>query len=417
MNKSPRSGRPNKGHKLWGGLLLLSVACSAPQPYKVDMAFQVTNTADHILVVEGETNLPAGSPLKAELATRDGQVKLRDSSVVSHGKFFFDFDLAGLDGLSLYQVIVRFDPQSAPLGVRQTTGMFGEALEGSGIKEVDSRKVLERKLEVILTAGGGDEDWEGRDFAGMDVSERARLIAQLEKVVEEKPEDRSAKLALARAYIADDPRELSRGTRAFGLLKEVSSRSEADPLSTQAGKMVAGIEGEEAKAKAKTEQREKISRGDKYKQDKTIRPGDSMGGFKLGASYRILKRHLKLKKPPDFSDPDVWAEVQPTEYPGLTLYFDSRTQRLVAARTTSEGYRLPERFGVGNLLQELQATYGKDAVPTPKFVYKGTRPSGHTVFRGTTVADGLEFEIVRTVDPVFGLPVDTVEAVSIFKGS
>jgi hypothetical protein len=378
------------------------------------MTFAATNTADHILTVEGETNLPAGSPLKADLRTREGRTLLRDSAVVSHGKFYFDFDLAGLDGLSLYQVHVRFDPQAAPLGVRQITGLWGEALEGAGVKVVDNRRLLERQLEVLLTAGSQGQDWEGRDFAAMEVSERARLISQLEKVIEDRPEDRNARLALARAYIAADPRELSSGTRAYALLKEVASRNQDDALSTQAIKITAGIEAEEAKSKVVAEQRQKRAKGERFKKEKTIWPGRSMGAFALGSSFRLYQRHLKVKEPPDFSDPQVPAVVRPLDLPGLELRFDSVSQRLVSARTTSEKFTLPEGYGVGSLLQELQEAYGKEAVPTPKFQLEGTRADGRTIYRGFVEAQGLEFEVVRSVDPVFGLPVDKVAAITIF---
>jgi hypothetical protein len=380
------------------------------------MAFQATNTADHILVVEGETNLPAGSPIRAELQTREGQVMLRDRAVVSHSKFYFDFDLQGLDGLSLYLVKVRFDPQTAPLGVRQLTGLWGEALEGQGVRDVDNRRVVERQIEVILTAGGEGKDWEGRDFGTMEVSERARIIAQLEKVVEEKPQDRNAKLALARAYIAADARELASGTRAFALLKEVSSREQDDNLTTQALKIVSAVETKETKSKVAAEQRKTISRGDKFKKEKTIWPGRSIGAFTLGTSYRILARHLKLDQAPDFSDPQVPGVARPKDFPGLELRFNSSTRRMESARTTSTRFTLPEGYGVGSLLQELQQEYGKDAVPSPKFQYEGTRADGRAIFRGTVLARGLEFEIVREVDPVFGLPLDKVVAITVFRG-
>lgn len=377
------------------------------------MSFQATNTADHILVVEGQTNLPAGSPLKAELQTREGRVMLRDSAVVSQGKFFFDFDLSNLNGLNLYQVKVRFDPQTAPLGVRQVTGLWGGALEGPGVKEVDSRRLVEQKLEVILTAGGEGQDWEGRDFSDMETSERTRIISLLEEVTEEKPQDRNAKLALARAYIASNPRERSSGTRAYALLKDVANNPE-DSLGGQALKLVSAIEAEEAKAQVVAEQRRKISQGDKFKTEKTIWPGQAIGAFKLGTSFRVLGRHIKLDKAPDFSNPDVPGVARPKEPAGLELRFDSRTRRLVSIRTTSDRFTLPEGLGVGSLLQELQNAYGKEAVPTPRFQPSGSRSDGGSIYRGVTEAAGLEFEIVRQVDPVFGLPLDKVEAVTVF---
>ncbi len=381
------------------------------------MTFRATNTADHILVVEGQTNLPAGSPLKAEIRTRDGLVLLRDSAVVSHDKFFFDFDLDSLQGLSLYQVVVRFDPQTAPLGVRQVTGLWGESLEGPGVKTVDRHRIYERKLEVLLTADSEGEDWEGRDFSSMEPSERNRIVVQLEEQIEKKPDDRNAKLALARAYIAGDPRELASGTRAYALLKEVVSSNDGDHTGTQALKLTAGIEAKERKTQEAAEQREKTARGDKFKTEKTIWPGKAVGAFQLGSSYRILARHLKLDRPPDFSGGDGKVRVRPKNFPGLELHFDRTSRRIVAIRTTSKRFLLPEKLGVGSLLQELQQAYGREAVPTPNFRFEGNRPDGRAIYRGTSTASGLEFEILREVDPTFGLPLDKVEAVTVFLPS
>lgn len=378
------------------------------------MSFQATNTADHILVVEGETNLPAGSPLKAELQTREGRVMLRDSAVVSHGKFFFDFDLKGLNGLNLYQVNVRFDPQTAPLGVRQVTGLWGEALEGPGVKEVSSRRLVEQKIEVILAAGGEGQDWEGRDFADMETSDRARLVAQLEQVIDDRPTDRNAKFALARAYIAGDPRERASGTRAYALLKEVAGGPEGDSLTTQAGKLTQTIEGEETQKQAVNEQRKKIAEGDRFQTETTIWPGRAIGAFSLGATYISVARHLKLDRPPDFSNPDLPGVVQLKKPAGLELRFDSRSRRLIAIRVTSDRFTLPEGFGVGSLLQQLQQAYGKDAVPTPQFRSQETRADGRLISRGVTEASGVEFEILREIDPTFGLPLDKVTAITVF---
>lgn len=416
-----RAGRGSPASRLLVALGLVLATALVPgcgtglTPFPVEMSLHATNTADHILVVEGQTNLPAGSPLKAELLTREGQVLLRDSSVVSHARFFFDFDLTRLDGLEMCQVKVRFDPQAAPLGVRQVTGLWGEALRGSGVQTTSQRRLLERQLEVILVPGGQGEDWEGRDFEALDVSERVRLTAQIEKRLEQHPEDRHARLALARAYIASDPRELASGTRAHALLRQVAEGSAEDALGLQASKILEGVAAEEKEAQAKMARREKVTRGDRFREEKTILPGRAVGAFRLGTSFRLLQRHLKVKEPPEVTADSDGLLLKPSEFPGLELTFASATYRLRSIRTTSERFKLPEGFGVGNLLQELQEAYGKEAVPTPDFRFQETRADGTRVYRGRTVASGLEFEIVRTVDPVFGLPLDKVEAISVFS--
>ena len=46
------------------------------------MNLKALNTADRILVVEGQTDLPPGARLKARLVDRDDKVLLRDEAVV-----------------------------------------------------------------------------------------------------------------------------------------------------------------------------------------------------------------------------------------------------------------------------------------------------------------------------------------------
>ncbi len=393
------------------------LGCSdAPAPLPVEMTFTATNTADQILVVEGKTNLPAGSPLKAELRTREGVVMLRDSAVVRHETFYFDFNLQNLNGLGLYEVNVIFDPEVAPLGVRRVTGLWGQALEGPGVLEIHSRRIVQRELDVYLSVSVKGKSWEGRDFASMEVSERARLTTELEKELETDHQDRSAKLALARAYIAANPRELASGTRAHMLLKEVVGTPQQDSLTTHAQGLLSQIQDQEKKVEELKEKREKIARGDRFRTETQILPGRSIGAFNLGASFRLLQRHLKLSSQPDFSDPDRPAVLRPTNFPGLELVFNPQGRRVQSIRTTTDAYKLPEGLGVGNLLQEFQQAYGMDAVPTPKYTFLKTREDGYALYEGRITAEGLEIEIRRSVNPQFALPVDRVYAITVFSG-
>ena len=382
------------------------------------MTFQATNTADHILIVEGETDLPGGSPLYAELRNRESQVLSRDRAVVRQGKFYFDFDLTALSGLSLYQVYVKFDPQEAPLGVRLSTGLRGEALKGKGVRDSGQGRggrYFEQRIEVLLTTDATGQDWEGRDFAAMDVSERSRITTELEKQVEEKPGLRSAKFALARAYIASDDRELAAGSRSQVLLQDVIKLKDDDAIGRQAHQILQGIDLKEEKVTAAKVEREKLTSGAKYRNERTISPGRAIGAFNLGMSYRILQHRLKFDPVPDFGGGQQLVLAKPKEPQGIELTFRSTDRRLQSVRTTSDAFRLPEGFGVGSLLQELQQAYGTDAVPTPTFQQVSVQADGRIVSKGTVRASGLEFEIRRVVDPVFPLPMDTVDAIVVYQ--
>ena len=143
-------------------LASLTCGCEAPQSKTVSMSLHPVNTADRILVVEGHTDLPSGSRLSARLMDWDDKVLMRDQSVVRQGSFFFDFDLGELSEFSTYRVVVTFDPERAPLAVRQYTGLWGEALEGPGVREERGRRLFETEKQLLLSASAQGREWEGR---------------------------------------------------------------------------------------------------------------------------------------------------------------------------------------------------------------------------------------------------------------
>lgn len=400
--------------KLAGLLVGLSLAlcgCEDPGPLKLEMDLSATNTADRILVVEGTTRLPAGSPLTATVVDPEGQIYLRDNAVVQQGRFFFDFDISRLNGLTLYQVWVKFDPQKAPFGVRLETGFKGEKMEGRGVIPVGEGRIYRRHIDLLLTS----ENWDTRDFQSMNEQERIRVVRELEKLLEGRPGDRSLQLALAKGYMASDPREIASGSRAHQLLRDASRAPEPDELSEEADKLLAGIDKEEAEKEQVQKQRQAAAKGFRYYKETQIKPGRALGGFVLGTPYDVIRRHFTLNNPARFAGAKEDVVVTLKELPGVELTFGKHSRRLVRARTTSKKYVLREGFRVGSLLQELQTAYGRDVVPNPKFTEKSEDKDGNLLFRGRVLTHGLEFEILKTVDPVFGLPVDQVEAISIFK--
>ncbi len=397
-------------------LLLLLAACEAPPTRTITIELSATNTADRILVVEGTTDLPGGAPVRAELLDREGRVYLKGKSVVRRGRFYFSFNLEDLSALSLYRVAVVFDPQEAPLGVRKVTGLWGESLRGAGVVEVDGRRIIRRDIEVKLTAGTGDKDWEGRDFDAMEVTERVALTQDLQKYLELNPKDHEACLALARAYIASDPKEGAEGTRAHQLLKQVAEGDEESRAVQQARTLLAEFAAKAEQRQHLEQTRKADAAGDKYRRETLILPGRSLGGFVLNSPFQVVSRHFQFLERPNFSEPvDVpLTKVVPKDMPEVQLTYRTTDRRLVAIRTTSPRFVLPEGYGVGSLLQELQREFGREVVPTPKFRGPVEGPGGKKLYRGIVTAHGLEFEVLREVDPIFGMPVDHVEAISVF---
>lgn len=395
-----------------GLALSLTLGCIDPPPVDIGMELWATNSADRILVVEGKTDLPGGALLTATVKDADGKVFLRDQAVVHQGRFFFDFDLANLTGLNLYQVWVEFDPLLAPPGVRQVIGFRGQSMQGMGVMTEDDRRILKRHLDVMLTTA---DNWNARDFVDMSERERDRVIRELERMLEGKPDDRTIMLSLAKGYIAADPREIAGGSRAHMLLKDASLAPKPDEVSKEAKVLLGGIEKKEKGKQQTRQQRQAAAKGFKYYKNKEVTPGRSLGGFVLGTPYDAIARHFKVQKNADFATAKKDVVVTLKEIPGVRLTFSRTSRRLIRARTSSPKYVLREGFRVGSLLQELQEAYGKDVVPNPKFRKPTTGSDGTQYYRGKVLTNGLQFEIVKVVDPVFGLPVDKVEAISVFK--
>ena len=379
------------------------------------MTLDAVNTADKILILEGETDLPGGSRLRAEIQNRDGKTLLRDEAVVRRGSFFFDFDMSRLSEFSAYRARVFFDPERAPLGVRLQTGLWGEALEGEGVRKVDDRRIFWAETEVLLSETAVGRDWEGRDFREMEGNERAILISEMERYLEEKDNDKTTKLALARAYLADEPKEYSQGSRAYLLLEDVARSTEDDRDGRSARELLAEIEKIDKTRKQEAAVKEGFAKGDRYRNDYTITPGKNLGGFRMGTPYRVAGRYFKLDRAVDFAAPGSESTVKLLDFHNMELTYSHASRRLVSARTTSPKFKLPEGYGVGSLLQELQQAYGVDAVYTPEWTYQGSGPDGKELYRGVVETDGLEFEITRSVDQVIGIPVDKVSAITVFS--
>ena len=399
-------------------VLLLSCflgACSAPPPRNVSMDIEAVNTADKILIIEGTTDLPSGAKLEAELRTRDDKILLRDFSSVSRGGFYFGFDMESLSEFSSYKLFVSFEPEEAPIGVRYLTGLWGEALQGPGVHRVDERKVFWQEQEILLSQAAKGKDWEGRDFVSMDGSDRIRLTEQMERYLELQPEDRAAKLALAKAYIASDKGELAHDSRAHALLLETVRFNEEDRLGQLARALVETIDHAEELKQREIAKRKAAANGQQYRQSYSVAPGKSIGAFKLGAPYKLIARYFKLDRPADFKDGIGDQTVVLKDFHNLKLKYDISSKGLVSVMTTSNKFKLPEGLGVGNSLQELQKAFGEEVVRTPRFFFIGRDPSGQKLYKGKVETLGLEFGILRKVDTTVGLPIDKVVSMKVFK--
>ncbi len=386
--------------------------CEAPPARTFDLELKAVNTNDRILVVEGTTDLPGGAPLAGSLMHRDGRVFQRGRSSVQRGRFYFDFDLDPVKDLGAFKVVVTFDPSIAPLGVRRVTGLWGEAMTGGAVQHSGGRKLLSKEAVVLLGGQAEVTEWQGRDFEALDVTERMRLTAALERHLESQTEDREAQLALARAYLAADPKEKAVGSRAHGLLQRAVEGPERERAVEQARALLEEIEALSRRREESREKRRELVEGEPFRQQTDLVPGRSAGAFVLGSPYQAVSRYLQMEERPDFQTSGEVA-VRPKDPTGVELVYRGSDRRLSAIRVTSPRFQIPEGLGVGSLLQEWQQEFGTAAVPTPRFGRPETAPDGKLIYVGEVIASGLRIEVRREVDPVFGLPVDLISALTI----
>ena len=238
---------------------------------------------------------------------------------------------------------------------------------------------------------------------------------ELERFIIEKPKDQEALLALGRAYLATEADEYALGSRAHQLLLRAAQAPEKSATGKEARELLSQIEKADNQSRQAVKARREERGAGRYKKNFKILPGKSLGGFRLGAPYRVVSRYFELEKPADFSRRGVDPTVKVKDFHGISLTYGQLSQSLIAARTTSNRFRLPEGVGVGSLLQEAQQAYGKEAVYTPEFSPAGTSPEGKALYTGVVTAQGIEFEVTREVDTEFGIPVDKISAVSVFS--
>jgi hypothetical protein len=353
--------------------------------------------------------------LSAELQSKDGESLSRDGAVVRDGSFFFDFDLQNLSEFSSYKVIVVFDPEDAPFGVRRQTGFWGEALQGDGVRVLSNRRIYTDEIDVLLSPSAAGREWEGRNFADMETSERVRLTGDLERYLQQQPDDKVAKLALARAYLAGDPKEYAEGSRAHQLLLDAARTTRDDRNGSLAREILQEIEDREQKKKLEQRVAKATTGAGRFKSNFSIVPGQSLGAFRLGSPYRTAARYFQLDRPADFRAASGDQTVVLKDFNNLELTYGNSSRSLISARTTSPKFRLAEGYGVGSLLQEFQAAYGSDVVYTPEYAPAGTGSDGKRLSRGTVVTDGLEIEVQKEVDATFGIPVEKVIALRVFE--
>lgn len=370
--------------------------------YKLDA--RITNEANNLLTVEGETNLPEGAPVEAQLLDKGGRRLARGEGQVRDGHYFVVLDVGRVPGYTHHQLVVDFDPIVAPYSVTDLTGKRGEAMTGDQLEFEAGRYRLVKRLDLVLEVNdrqAGYRELERGDLAG--------AVRELESHLQRNPRDLDATMRLAETYIEWRKAEQRAGTRAYALFQRVVDLS---PESEQAGRArlwISRIEAERRAREAQAELQRSLKNGGRFREVKTIKPGRALGAITLGMPYRPLARRFAPLSRPDFSGGGV-EKVVFKDFNGVSVGVDRRTHKIVWAATESDFYELPNGLKVGSVIQEFR---GKMRVRTPRYGKVSSDSEGYEVSYGDVPLDGLVLTFQRRTDPTFRLPVDRLHRITV----
>ncbi|MCA9796167.1 MAG: tetratricopeptide repeat protein [Candidatus Eremiobacteraeota bacterium] len=385
-------------------ILALLAGCTVRMVTSYKLDARVTNEGNNLLTIEGESNLPEGAPVEAQLVDKGGRRLARGEGQVSDGHFFMVLDVGRVPGYTHHQLVVDFDPIVAPYTVTDLTGKRGEAMTGEQVEFEAGRYRLVKRLDLVLEVNdrqAGYRELERGDLAG--------AARELESHLQRNPRDVDATMRLAETYIQWRKAEQRAGTRAYALFQRVVDLA---PDSEQAGRArlwISRIDAERRAREAQAELERSLKNGGRFRELKAIRPGRALGAISLGMPYRPLARRFAPLSRPDFSGDGV-ERVVFKDFNGVSVGVNRRTHRVVWAATESDFYELPNGLKVGSVIQEFR---GRMRVRTPHYGKVSSDSEGYEVSYGDVAVDGLVLTFQRRTDPTFRLPVDRLYRITV----
>ena len=383
--------------KFWFILLALLVGCSITRVRPYHLTVSLTNDSNRLLTVEGETNLPEEAPIEAAIYEESGRRLLVHQTKVQDGSFFVLLELSKLAGYTPYRLEVAFDPLLASGDTTGLTGARGEAMTGDQVEFESGRYRLVEKFSLTLS---------GEGKALVQHHDPAVMVKQLEKLVEDNPEDLELKLQLALALLRWSESERRPGTRAHLLLNEVIATRENSTEAETAKMWIGRLEAEEKARRAEAALREDMAGKGRFVKRTRVVPGESLGAIRLGMPYRVLGRRFRPVRRPSFAGDGV-ATIEFKDFKGVSVGVDRQTRRVVWASSTDPFFRMDGGYGVGSLVQEVPG------LKTPKFGPEETDDEGNRVSYGVRAKRGVEFTIERKKDPVTRFPIDSIAEIRV----
>lgn len=371
------------------------------------MALQarVVNDGNRLLTVEGEADLPHGSPLEAVLTGTEDRVVARGQGMVRGGVWYLTMDIAQAPGNTPMELAVTFDPTKAPSGVRREVGDEGERMVGDGVEREGSHSIVVERLRVILPMSrrdAGIREVMSGDFA--------TGIAALEPVLERHPDDAEAGAWLALAQLQRLPAERRPQSRSHKLLLRAQKAGLGEPLRSQVTEWLGRLQREASMDDRRRERDDarQAATDLKERRAKLVEPGKALAGIDLGMDAGTLfGDHTPAQFPTWGQGPVV---VTFPKLPGVEVELDGVTRRVTRVTSTSPEHRLEGDLGVGSPYLAFQGRYpalvaGFGELQAGEDGVRRTRGEART-------DDGLVIVVERVLDEL-GLPMDSVVGVGV----
>lgn len=375
-----------------GGLLLAFNlwGCSFLGYVSSDLSVTLTNDSNMLLTVEGRTALPDGMPVRITLK-EDGEVISGSRSAVKNGRFVKTVDLSSAPGNCVLNLDIIADPSEASPEVQDTVGSRGEYLLGEQLEDIDGCTCVTEHKRIILPM-------DKREVAIRRVrsGDYNLGLVGLENALSINPDDQEAKAWLAYALLNKDPRENEVGSRAYDLLRSVNVKRVPEPLRSSCVKWLEKWEIKETAARKERERKANIARTNAMLEakKKVIEPGAGLGGVYIGATSRDVYKLAIPDKYPVWTEGTVYYKMPDRD---VEVYFDSRSGRVIEARTTNTLYSLRGDVGVGSKIESVKKYFPEGRLEMDEAV---PQQDGTSVAFGKYLCpEGIIFDIKRIIGP------------------
>lgn len=315
------------------------------------LSTEIINDANKILTVEGHTNLPSGSPITSIIADDSAHTLARGECIAEKGAYCLALDLSMVPGNKNVILEVYCDPVTASDKVKSILGDDGRYMMGSQIEETTAGNRLMQRTHLVLPMSRRDAA-----IKSVQLGDYSLGVSGLEGITDQNPDDKEAQGWLALALLQHNPSERQIDSRAYGILKKIDPSTLQAPLKNSCQVWFDKINAEAAEIREKRNRAEaiRLAKVQREQMKKTIQPGVSLGGVKIGATFKEAVAACPPSLYPSWDAPIVKYTMQDR---GVTVFFDKETKRVDALSTRRPKTGLKGGVNIGSSLNDALPYY------------------------------------------------------------